>query len=381
LAYGGLRASGLSMPDDSYGNDGPIDLPEFDRFDAGPMVAGPGGAPSQTIKVGASAAWRGHQEAIYGALDDLNAAVSTGEQDRNRLIELRNGALDTLNSRRIAMQTDPAVMREILDRGLTSKNDLEKLGMLGAFGDTDTVHRIAVATAQAGGAGNATAQGIASQLAQYEGFGPAFMSRIPGDAAIEAAAPGMYLNTLLSMRGHVDSTMMYVASMSGDQMAQLGRYTDTVMDQGGMTRYQDNEKLGGMFSSMQATGAGIARVGEGLSVVGIGLRNVANGFAMIGPRLDSLAPDVRMNPFPPELSQGVSGVLPYKPYSDPNNRPAYASGQVENVWKKIRIQMGVCLIQTSQMSNYSGIVRQSARGSGIWGIPLEMTTTVSIGTT
>ncbi|WP_225981737.1 LysM peptidoglycan-binding domain-containing protein [Paracidovorax avenae] len=292
LSYAGLRASDSLTELDAAEDNGLSDLPRLDRFEAGPMVAGPGGAPSQLIKVGASAAWRGHQEAIYSALDDLNAAVSMGEQDSDRLAELRNAALNSLNYRRIAMQTDPAVMKEILDRGLTSTKDLEKLGMLGAFGDTDTVHRIAVATAQAGGAGNATGQGIASQLAQYEGFGPAYMSRMAGDVAVEAAAPGVYLNTLLGMRGHVDSTMLYVASMSGDEMEQLGRYTDTVMSQGGMPRYQDNEKLAGIFSGMQANGAGLARMDESFSVVGMGLRNFG---ASLGRSIGNMDPDILGN--------------------------------------------------------------------------------------
>lgn len=40
---------------------------------------------SRLIKVGASAAWREHQKAIYDALDDLNAAASNGCQDNDRL--------------------------------------------------------------------------------------------------------------------------------------------------------------------------------------------------------------------------------------------------------------------------------------------------------
>jgi nucleoid-associated protein YgaU len=292
LSYGGLRASDTSLLDNSSSDYSPLQSPSFDRFESGPMVAGPGGAPSQLVKVGASAAWKGHQEGIYNALDDLNAALSMGNQDPARLAELRKGALDSLNYRRIAMQTDPAVMQEILNRGLTSTSDLDKLGMLGAFGDSDTVHRIAVATAQAGGAGSASAQGISSQLAQLDGFGPSFVNRIPGDMSVEAAAPGMYLNTLLGMRSHVDSTMLYVASMSGDQMTQLGSYTDTVMAQGGMARHQDNEKLAGLFSGMQTTGAGMARVGEGLSVASMGLRNFG---ASLGKSIGSMNPEMLAN--------------------------------------------------------------------------------------
>ena len=301
LSYGGWRASDSWSLDNSFGNYSPVESPSFDQFETGPLVAGLGGAPSLMIKVGASAAWRGHQEAVYGALDGLNAAISMGGQTPGRLADLRNDSIESLNYRRIAMQTDPAVMQEILNRGLTvpydpnrlnRPSDLDTLGLLGAFGDTDTVHRIAVATAQAGGAGRASAQGIAAQFAQLDGFGPSFVNRIAGDASIEAAAPGLYLNTLLGMRSHVDTTMLYVASMSGEQMAQLGRYTDTVMDRGGMTRYQDNEKLAGLFASMQTTGAGMARVGEGFSVTGMGLRNFG---ASLGQSIGNMNPEILAN--------------------------------------------------------------------------------------
>ncbi|AYM96376.1 hypothetical protein EAG14_10185 [Acidovorax sp. 1608163] len=298
LSYGSLRAGGLSVQEDSYGDDGLSDLPAFDLFESGPIVAGPGGAPSQLIKVGASAEWRRYQESVYSALDDLNAAVSMGGQDPARLAELR-GSLDALNSLRIDMQTDPSVMREILDRSLTftnnprdSQRDLERVAMLGAFGDTNTVQRIAVATANAGGVGRASAQGIADNLNELGLFTNAQVNAMRGDAGVLASAPGVYLNTLLDMRSHVDSTMLYIASMSGEQMAQLGSYTEKVMDQGGMTRYQDNEKLAGMFSSMQATGAGIARVGEGLSVVGMGLRNFASS---LGQSIGNMNPDILVN--------------------------------------------------------------------------------------
>lgn len=80
--------------------------------------------------------------------------------------------------------------------------------------------------------------------------------------------------------------------MTGDQMAQLGRYTDTVIAQGGMTRYQDNERLAGMFSSMQTTSAGMARVGEGLSVASLGLRNFASGLAQ---SIGSMNPEMLAN--------------------------------------------------------------------------------------
>ena len=292
LTYGGARASGMVPLDNSFeGSAEAIVLPSFDKFE-GNTVAGPGGAPSLLIKVGASATWKGHQTAIYGALDDLNAALSMGGQDATRLSELRTGALDTLNYRRIAMQTDPVLMQEVTQRGLTFKDDLTQIGTLGAFGDTDTVHRIAVATAQAGGVGRASAQGIAAQLSALEGFGSTFVNRLPGDASVEAAAPGVYLNTLLGMRSHVDSTMLYIASMSGDQMGQLGSYTDTVMKQGGMARYQDNEKLAGLFTGMQTTRAGMARMGEGFSVAGMGLRNFG---ASLGQSIGSMNPEMLAN--------------------------------------------------------------------------------------
>lgn len=190
------------------------------------------------------------------------------------------------------MQTDPVLMKEVLSRGLTDRRDVDTLGLLGAFGETDAVHRIAVAVSQAGGAGRATAQGISAQLQSLDSFGASFVNRIPGEMSIEAAAPGLYLNTLLGMRNHVDSTMLYVASMTGDQMAQLGRYTDTVMAQGGMTRYQDNERLAGLFSGMQTTSAGLARVGEGLSVASLGLQNFASS---LGQSIGNMNPEILAN--------------------------------------------------------------------------------------
>jgi hypothetical protein len=247
-----------------------------DRFE-GVDVAGTGAGRDFIRKVGASRELQAVTDKIYNGLDDINAAVSMGNPGLPRIRELQASGFRTLAEQRDVIRNSPALMQEILDRGLTFDSDIEQVGMLGAFGNSDTVHRIAVATARAGGAGRATAQGIATQLGELDSFGSTFVNRMPGDMSVERAAPGVYLNTLLGLRSHVDSTTLYIGSMSDHQFAQLGEYTDTVIGSGGMTNYKQNEALAAAWTSLQGSARGYAHIGEGLSVASLGLRNVAGG--------------------------------------------------------------------------------------------------------
>ena len=255
----------------------PPDAPEFPEFEAGDLVAGPGGAPHLLIKKGASAAWQDRQQSVYKALENINAALSMGAQDRVRISELGRDGLVLLNDERLRIQGDAKVMAEIAARDLTDKRDIETMAMLGVLSDEATVHRIAVAASQAGGAGLATGQDIAHQLNSYKDFDDSFMSRISGDASIERGAPSAYLNTLLNGRRHVDTTMSYLATMSDRQFDQLSSYVGTVADAGGLMNFKQNEALAGAWSGLQGSPAAMGRIGEGLSIAGLGLRNVGRG--------------------------------------------------------------------------------------------------------
>lgn len=300
-----------------------------DRFD-GIDVAGPG-SPDMIRKAGASQGLKGVTDKYYRGADSVNAALSMGGQDPGRVAELLAAGLGDMNSARKELQGSSALLEEVGGRGLTDpKGDLQKLGMAGAFGDPSTVQRIAVATANAGGAGRATAQGISEHLNELELFTNAQVNAMAGDAGVLAAAPGVYMDSLLGLRRHVDTSMVYLASMSDAQMAQVGSYADRVIADGGMSRYSDNQGLAALFSGMSATNAGIRRVGEGVSAAALGLRNVANGLTQsVRSRIDALAPDVRVNSFPPELSRGApvgasrdSPNAPLEPY---NRRDHYGT--------------------------------------------------------
>ncbi|MDP9992345.1 YD repeat-containing protein [Variovorax boronicumulans] len=246
-----------------------------ERFD-GVDVAGPGG--SDIIrKAGASQALKDLTVQAYDGFTDVRAALSMGSQDPLRIAELKASGLQKLDSVRESLQSNAELAQEVMDRGLTADSDLQTLGMLGAFGDSSTVHRIAVAVSRAGGAGRATAQGIANQLSAYDGFDAGYMSRIPGDASIERAAPAVYLNTLLDARSHVDTSMIYLSSMNDGQFAQLGSYVDTVIGSGGLSSYKQNEALAAGWMGLQGSPAAMGRIGEGMSIVGLGLRSVASG--------------------------------------------------------------------------------------------------------
>lgn len=257
-----------------------------DRFE-GAQVAVSMVLPDQPVKDGVSQNMRAQQERLYGGLEKWSAALSTGVQDRARLADLRSAGLREIDAYRRAVQADPVLQLELLSRGLTSKNDLESISHLGVLGDSATVHRIAAATAQAGGAGQAGGAAIAAALKELDPLGDAFVARIPGDARVEAAAPGAYLNTLLGMRRHVDSTMLYLASLTDAQMAQLGAYTDTVMAGGGLTRYKDSEGLATAWAGAQITPKSVGRLTEGLSIAGMGLRNFSQSIANSFPQLSA----------------------------------------------------------------------------------------------
>jgi hypothetical protein len=264
----------------------PPDAPEFPEFEGGDLVAGPGGAPQLLIKKGASAAWQDRQQSVYKAFESINAALSMGAQDRVRISELGRDGLVLLNDERLRIQGDAKVMAEIAARDLTDKRDVETMAMLGVLSDEATVHRIAVAVSQAGGAGLATGQDIAHQLNSYKDFDDSFMSRIPGDSSIEQGAPSAYLNTLLNGRRHVDTTMSYLATMSDRQFDQLSSYVGTVADAGGLMNYKQNEALAGAWSGLQGSPAAMGRLGEGLSIAGLGLRNVGRGLMESIGRMD-----------------------------------------------------------------------------------------------
>jgi YD repeat-containing protein len=264
-----LNASTSGRRADAWG----MNAPMIDRFE-GESFAGSAAAPRDIVKVGASERWHEAQRAIYNGLQDLSGALSAGGEDPQRLAQLRS-SLGAIDGMRRSIQADQAMQEELLARGLTFRDDIGRIALLGAFGDPDTVHRIAVATAQAGGAGRASGEAIAAHLTDLEPFGPSFVNRIPGDGRVEAAAPGLYLNTLLGMRSHVDSTMLYVASMTDAQMRQLGSYADSVMAAGGLARPKDTESLGAIWTGAQVTVAGLQRFGEGLSVAAFGLRKFA----------------------------------------------------------------------------------------------------------
>lgn len=255
-----------------------------DRFE-GTDVAGPGG--SDIIrKAGASKELLSVTTKIYNGLDDLNAALSMGNQDLRRIQELKASGLRTLGEQRDLIRSSPALMQEMLDRGLTFAKDAEPIGMLGALGNSETVHRIAVATLREGGAGMASAEGITAQLSGLDSFGSSFVNRMPGDMSVERAAPGLYMNTLMGLRSHVDSTAFYVGSLNDQQFAQLGQYADTVIGAGGMSNYKQNEALAGVWTGLQGSPQGYARVGEGMSIVARGLGNVARG---LGEALGGMA--------------------------------------------------------------------------------------------
>ena len=248
---------------------------QYDGFD-GVDVAGPGGSDI-VRKVGASQALKNLTVQAYDGFTDVRAALSMGSQDPQRIAELRASGLQKLDDVRGSLQNNAELAQEVMRRGLTADSDLQTLGMLSAYGDPATVHRIAVAVSQAGGAGLATAQGIAEQLSAYDGFGAGYMSRIPGDSSVERAAPAVYLNTLLDARSHVDTSMVYLASMNDGQFARLGSYVDTVIGSGGLSSYKQNEALAVAWMSLQGSPAAMGRIGEGMSIVGLGLRNVASG--------------------------------------------------------------------------------------------------------
>ena len=260
-----------------------------DRFE-GVQVAGSMVLPDQLIKEGASKNLAVQQKRLYGGLEKWSAALSAGVQDPARLADLRNVGLREIDAYRRAVQADPALQQELLSRGLTSPKDLESVSQLSLLGDPATVHRLAAATAQAGGAGQASGAAIAAKLRDLEPLGDAFVARIPGDARVEAVAPGAYLNTLLGMRRHVDSTMLYLASLTDAQMAQLGAYTDAVMAGGGLTRYKDSEGLAAAWAGAQITQKSMDRLTEGLSIAGMGLRNFSRSIASSFPQLSAVAP-------------------------------------------------------------------------------------------
>lgn len=261
--------------DGSSLNNPPLDFnyEEPDRFE-GEQFAGAAAAPKQLIKVGASQNWGNNQQLLYGGLEELSAALSPGE-DPARLAELRSSGLAKIDAMRRAVQSDPQLQSELISRGLTFRGDVDRVAQLGAFGDPQTVQRIAVATAQAGGVGRASAAAIGAQMDELNCYTNAFVSRMSGDAGVLATAPGLYMNTLLGMRSHVDSTMLYVASMTDVQMAQLVSYASDVTSAGGLTRYKETEGVAAAWMGMQATAAGIERGTAALSITQTGLRNFA----------------------------------------------------------------------------------------------------------
>jgi len=248
---------------------------QHDRFD-GIDVAGPGGSSDGIRKAGAS---QGLLDAMSKASDGfeyLRASMSTGGYDPQRLAELLAQGLGLLNDARTTLQSNPDLAREAIDRGLTFPKDIGTLDTLGLFGDQATVHRMAVAVAQAGGVDRWTPQGIADQLNAYQGFDDAFMSRIPGDAMVEKAAPALYMNTLWEAHTHSDTMMAYLLSMDDRQFAQLGSYADSVISAGGMVGYKDREGLAVALGGMQGGLLGLRGLA---SVAGAGLSNVATGLA------------------------------------------------------------------------------------------------------
>lgn len=279
--------------------------PEFSMFEPGPPVAGPGGAPDLLIKTGASASWLDHQRGAYEALEEISASLSTGGQDKDRVSELGRSGLARLNEVRQAIQSDAALVREIASRDLTFKRDIDALAILGVTGDASTVHRVAVAVSQAGGAGRATAENITAQLNAYAGFDDAYLGRIPGDMSVERAAPGLYLNTLLNGRTHVDTTMLYLTTMSDRQFDQLSSYVDKVTEAGGLVNNKQNETLVGLIG-LQGSPAAMGRLGEGLSIAGLGLRNVGRGMLESIRRMD-----------PATFGNGTLGKLLYPPMARP----------------------------------------------------------------
>lgn len=281
------------------------DGPEFSTFEPGPPVAGPGGAPDLLIKTGASANWLDHQRAAYKALDDISASLSTGGQDAGRISELSRDGLDRLNQARLAIQSDDALMREIAARDLTVKRDAVALAILGVTGDAETTHRVAVAVSQAGGAGRATAENINAQLKAYADFDDTYLSRIPGDVSIESGAPGLYLNTLLNGRTHVDTTMLYLATMNDRQFDQLSSYVDKFTESGGLVNNKQNETLVGLIG-LQGSPAAMGRLTEGLSIAGLGLRNLGRGMLESIGQMD-----------PATFGNGTLGKLLYSPMARP----------------------------------------------------------------
>jgi hypothetical protein len=257
---------------------------DYERYE-GVDVAGPGG--SDIIrKVGASQALKDQTTKLYDGLTDLRAALSMGKQDPQQLLELQMSGLQKIEDVRYSLQSDAGLAAEVMQRGLTASSDLQTLGVLGAFGDSATVHRIAVAVSQAGGAGVASAQGIAGQLDQLKGVDASYMSWMRGDVKVERAAPGVYLNTLFDNRSHVDTIATYLTGMSDKQFDQLGVYTSTVMQAGGLSSHKQNETLAGAWIGLQGSPAAISQLSEGVSIVGLGFRNIAQSISESVGRLN-----------------------------------------------------------------------------------------------
>ena len=82
-----------------------------------------------------------------------------------------------MNQVRTTLRNNPDLAREVMDRGLTSAKDTHALDMLGLFGDRATVHRMAVAVADAGGVDRWTVQSLAQGLNASQGVDDARPAR------------------------------------------------------------------------------------------------------------------------------------------------------------------------------------------------------------